>query len=90
MRAAFMYGTGDVRVIDVPDTSVHQPTDVLVRVVHGGPAPVPAYIEELMPDILDGTVEPGKVFDRTVGLEQTPQGYAAMDRRDALKVLVKP
>ena len=56
----------------------------------GGPAPVRAYIDELMPDILDGTYEPGKVFDRTVTLEQTPEGYAAMDRRDALKVLVKP
>jgi threonine dehydrogenase-like Zn-dependent dehydrogenase len=56
----------------------------------GGPAPVRAYIEELMPDILDGKIEPGRVFDRTVGLEQTPEGYAAMDRREALKVLVRP
>jgi len=47
-------------------------------------------MEELMPDILDGKVEPGKVFDRTISLEQTPQGYAAMDNREALKVLVKP
>ncbi|MEV7678841.1 alcohol dehydrogenase catalytic domain-containing protein [Streptomyces sp. NPDC088341] len=56
----------------------------------GGPAPVRAYIEELMPAILDGTVEPGRVFDRTVSLAEVPEGYRAMDRREALKVLVKP
>jgi threonine dehydrogenase-like Zn-dependent dehydrogenase len=56
----------------------------------GGPAPVRAYIAELMPAVLDGTVQPGKVFDRTVGLEQTPEAYAAMDRREALKVLIRP
>jgi threonine dehydrogenase-like Zn-dependent dehydrogenase len=56
----------------------------------GGPAPVRNYIEELMPDILDGRIEPGRVFDRTVGLEETPDGYRAMDRREALKVLVRP
>ena len=56
----------------------------------GGPAPVRAYIEQLLPAVLDGTVQPGKVFDRTVGLGQTPEGYAAMDSRDALKVAVRP
>jgi threonine dehydrogenase-like Zn-dependent dehydrogenase len=35
-------------------------------------------------------VSPGKVFDRTVGLDDTPAGYAAMDERSALKVLVRP
>jgi threonine dehydrogenase-like Zn-dependent dehydrogenase len=43
-----------------------------------------------MPDILDGAVEPGRVFDRTIGLDETPDGYRAMDRREALKVLVRP
>ena len=56
----------------------------------GGPAPVRAYIDELLPAVLDGTVEPGKVFDRTVGLDGVPDGYRAMDRREALKVLVRP
>jgi threonine dehydrogenase-like Zn-dependent dehydrogenase len=56
----------------------------------GGPAPVRAYIEQLLPAVLDGTVEPGKVFDRTVSLEQTPKGYLAMDNREALKVMVRP
>jgi threonine dehydrogenase-like Zn-dependent dehydrogenase len=56
----------------------------------GGPAPARAYIDRLLPDVLNGTVRPGKVFDRTVGLEQTPQAYAAMDAREALKVVVRP
>lgn len=56
----------------------------------GGPAPVRAYIEQLLPAVLNGSVNPGKVFDRTVGLEDTPKGYAAMDERTALKVLVQP
>ena len=58
--------------------------------VGGGPAPVRAYIEELLPDILDGTIDPGRVFDRTVGLEETPDGYRAMNDREALKVMVRP
>jgi threonine dehydrogenase-like Zn-dependent dehydrogenase len=56
----------------------------------GGPAPARNYIEELMPDILEGTIEPGRVFDRTISLEEVPAGYQAMDRREALKVLVRP
>jgi threonine dehydrogenase-like Zn-dependent dehydrogenase len=56
----------------------------------GGPAPARAYIEALLPAVLDGTVNPGRVFDRTVGLEHAPQGYQAMDERTALKVMVTP
>jgi threonine dehydrogenase-like Zn-dependent dehydrogenase len=56
----------------------------------GGPAPVRAYIEQLLPAVLDGSVNPGLVFDRTVDLERTPEGYAAMDARVALKVMVTP
>ena len=56
----------------------------------GGPAPVRAYIERLLPAVLDGTVQPGRVFDRTVALDDTPAAYAAMDAREALKVMVRP
>ena len=56
----------------------------------GGVAPARAYIEELMPDVLDGTIEPGRVFDRTIGLDETPDGYRAMADREALKVLIEP
>ena len=58
--------------------------------VSGGPAPVRAYIDELLPDILDGRIEPGKVFDRVVGLDDVPDGYRGMDQRESIKVLVEP
>ncbi|WP_406053453.1 zinc-binding dehydrogenase [Kribbella sp. NBC_00889] len=55
----------------------------------GGPAPARAYIERLLPGVLSGKVNPGKVFDQTVTLDQVPEGYRAMDNRDALKVLIR-
>ncbi|SDK85554.1 zinc-dependent alcohol dehydrogenase family protein [Streptomyces indicus] len=58
--------------------------------LRGGVAPVRTYIPELLPDVLDGTIDPSPVFDLTVGLEEVPEGYKAMDARTALKVLVKP
>jgi hypothetical protein len=58
--------------------------------VGGGPAPVRAYIEELLPDILEGRIDPGRVFDRTVGLDGVPDGYRAMNDREAIKVMVRP
>ena len=58
--------------------------------VNGGPAPVRAYVEELLPFVLDGTIEPGRVFDRVIGLEETPDGYRAMNDRQALKVMIDP
>jgi threonine dehydrogenase-like Zn-dependent dehydrogenase len=58
--------------------------------VGGGPAPVRAYIEELLPDILEGRVEPGRVFDRTVPLDRVPDGYRAMNDREAIKVMIDP
>nr|WP_211661779.1 alcohol dehydrogenase catalytic domain-containing protein [Modestobacter muralis] len=56
----------------------------------GGPGAQRPYIEELLPEVLDGRIEPGRVFDRTVTLDDTPAGYTAMDERTALKVLVQP
>ena len=58
--------------------------------VGGGPAPVRAYIEELLPDVLEGRIDPGRVFDQTVSLDQVPGGYRAMNEREAIKVMVKP
>jgi threonine dehydrogenase-like Zn-dependent dehydrogenase len=58
--------------------------------VGGGPAPVRAYIEELLPDVLEGRIEPGRVFDSTIGFDDMPDGYRAMDERKAIKVMVKP
>lgn len=56
----------------------------------GGVAPARAYIEELLPDVLDGTLRPGRVFTDIVDLDGVPAGYEAMKDRKALKVLVKP
>ncbi|GAA3004046.1 alcohol dehydrogenase catalytic domain-containing protein [Streptomyces drozdowiczii] len=58
--------------------------------LRGGVAPVRTYIPELLPDVLDGIIDPSPVFDLTVGLDDVPAGYKAMDGRTALKVLVKP
>lgn len=58
--------------------------------VSGGPAPVRAYLDELLPDVLEGRIEPGLVFDRTIGLEGVPDGYRAMNAREAIKVMVRP
>jgi len=56
----------------------------------GGVAPARAYIEELLPDILDDKVNPGRVFDLTVDLDGVPDGYRAMASREAIKVLIRP
>ena len=58
--------------------------------VSGGPAPARAYIEELLPDVLNGTIQPGSVFDRVIGLDDVPDGYRAMNDREAIKVMVEP
>jgi threonine dehydrogenase-like Zn-dependent dehydrogenase len=59
-------------------------------IVGGGPAPTRAYIADLLPDVLEGRIDPGRVFDRTVGLDGVPDGYRAMNDREALKVLIEP
>lgn len=56
----------------------------------GGVAPVRAYIDDAIPRVLDGSIDPGRVFDRVVGLADVPAGYAAMDQRTSLKVMIDP
>lgn len=58
--------------------------------VAGGPAPVRAYIDDLLPDVMEGRIQPGRVFDRTITLDEVPDGYRAMNERDALKVMIRP
>lgn len=55
----------------------------------GGVAPVRAYMEDLLGDVLAGTLDPSPVLDTVIPLEEVPEGYAAMDERRALKVLVR-
>ncbi|WP_299056701.1 alcohol dehydrogenase catalytic domain-containing protein [uncultured Nocardioides sp.] len=56
----------------------------------GGPAPTRAYVDELLPAVLGGEIEPGLVFDATTDLDGVPDGYRRMADREALKVLVRP
>jgi hypothetical protein len=58
--------------------------------VAGGVAPARAYIPELLPDVLSGAIDPGRVFDLTLPLSEVADGYRAMDERRAVKVLLKP
>jgi threonine dehydrogenase-like Zn-dependent dehydrogenase len=58
--------------------------------IAGGPAPARAYIEELLPDVLEGRIEPGRVFDRTGSIEDVPDGYRAMNDREVLKFEIRP
>jgi threonine dehydrogenase-like Zn-dependent dehydrogenase len=137
LKATVMHNKGDVRIENVPDSSVQQACGygvhsvlecvgteqaiatsmAIVRAggavgrvgvphyqaiptadqmfyknvnVAGGPAPTRAYIGELLPDVMEGRIEPGRVFDRIVGLDGVPDGYREMNERKALKVLVRP
>jgi hypothetical protein len=58
--------------------------------VGGGVAPVRAYIPELLEDVLSGAIDPGRVFDLVLPLEQTPEAYAAMDERRSIKTMLRP
>jgi threonine dehydrogenase-like Zn-dependent dehydrogenase len=84
---------GAVGRVGVPqDTRIPLADETFIKNIHigGGPAPVRAYIEELLPDVLEGRIDPGRVFDRTTNLDGVPDGYRAMNEREALKVLIEP
>lgn len=56
--------------------------------VHGGPAPVRRFLPDLIRLICDRKIDPGKVFDVSLPLEQAADGYKAMDERQAIKVML--
>jgi threonine dehydrogenase-like Zn-dependent dehydrogenase len=58
--------------------------------LHGGPAPVRHYLPDLINRVLSGKINPGKVFDLTLPLDQAADGYRAMDERRAIKTLLRP
>jgi threonine dehydrogenase-like Zn-dependent dehydrogenase len=58
--------------------------------IAGGMAPARTYIPELLADVLDGSINPGRVFDVVLPLEEAPEAYRAMDERRAIKVLLTP
>jgi threonine dehydrogenase-like Zn-dependent dehydrogenase len=57
--------------------------------VHGGPAPVRRYLPELIDLVLNEKIDPGKVFDLALPLDQVAEGYRAMDERRAIKTLLR-
>lgn len=80
---------GSVGFVGAPSGGL--PTGALFgRNLHfaGGVAPVRAYLPELLTDVLEGSLRPGAVFDRTIGLGELAEGYAAMDGRSAIKVMI--
>jgi threonine dehydrogenase-like Zn-dependent dehydrogenase len=58
--------------------------------LHGGPAPVRRFLPELIELICNRSIEPGKVFDLTLPLDEVGEGYRAMDERRAIKTLLRP
>jgi threonine dehydrogenase-like Zn-dependent dehydrogenase len=58
--------------------------------LHGGPAPVRRFLPNLIELVYDGKINPGKVFDLTLPLDQVAEGYRAMDERRAIKTLLRP
>ncbi|PZQ90832.1 MAG: IMP dehydrogenase [Leifsonia xyli] len=84
---------GQVGYVGVPNGGAELPirrmfeTNVGVR---GGVAPVRNYIEELLPEVWDGRLQPGAVFDLELPMSQVAEAYAAMDERRAIKVLLRP
>src|SRR5438105_2005116 len=58
--------------------------------LHGGPAPVRRFLPELIDMVWNGKINPGKIFDLTLALDQVAEGYRAMDERRAIKTLLRP
>lgn len=84
---------GQVGYVGVPHLNPEQPMRPLFSRnvgIRGGVAPVRNYVDELLPEVLDGRIQPGKVFDLELPLSEVAEAYAAMDERRAIKVLLRP
>lgn len=84
---------GQVGFVGVPSGGSELPVNRMYDSnvgVRGGRAPVRAYIDQLLPDLLNGTIQPGKVFDQHIALDDIAEGYRAMDERRAIKAIVRP
>jgi threonine dehydrogenase-like Zn-dependent dehydrogenase len=82
---------GAVGRVGVPqDSTVPRASETFFKnvTIGGGPAPVRAYINGLLPDVLEGRIQPGRVFDRVTNLDGVPDGYRAMNDREAIKVMI--
>jgi len=84
---------GMVGYVGVPNGGAELPIKALFGRnvgVNGGVASVRAYVEELLPEVLSGAINPGRVFDLQLPLTEVAEAYAAMDERRAIKVLLRP
>jgi threonine dehydrogenase-like Zn-dependent dehydrogenase len=84
---------GQVGFVGVPGGGPELPVSTMFSTnvgVRGGCAPVRDYISELLPDVLSGAIQPGRVFDAEMPLVDVAAAYAAMDERRAIKVLLRP
>lgn len=83
---------GHVGVVGLPHGVELPVVDMFYRHVHwsGGPAPVRQYLPELMDLVLDRRIDPARVFDLELSLDDAAEGYAAMDERRAIKSLLRP
>ncbi len=83
---------GYTSYVGVPHGVEMNMADLFYRHVHlhGGPAPVRRYLPELIDRVWTGKMNPGRVFDLTLPLDQVAEGYKAMDERRAIKTLLKP
>ncbi|BDI22054.1 zinc-dependent alcohol dehydrogenase family protein [Herbiconiux sp. L3-i23] len=84
---------GQVGFVGVPNGGPELPMQTMFSTnvgVRGGVAPVRNYVDELLPEVLDGRLRPGLVFDLELPLTEVAEGYAAMDERRAIKVLLRP
>lgn len=75
------YGGPELPMFDLFTTNVG---------IRGGAGTVRNYIESLLPDVLSGAIQPGRVFDTEVPLSEAADAYAAMDERRSIKVLLRP
>lgn len=84
---------GMVGYVGVPNGGAELPIQLMFGSnvgANGGVAPVRNYVEELLPEVLDGRIASGRVFDLEVPLAEAAEAYAAMDERRATKVLLRP
>jgi threonine dehydrogenase-like Zn-dependent dehydrogenase len=83
---------GSVGYVGVPHGVALNGTELFFSHVrlHGGPAPVRRFLPELIDLVWNGKINPGKVFDLTLSLDQVAEGYRAMDERRAIKTLLRP
>jgi threonine dehydrogenase-like Zn-dependent dehydrogenase len=83
---------GSVGYVGVPHGVELDAADLFFRHVRllGGPAPVRRYLPDLIDRVLNGGMNPGKVFDLVLPLREVAEGYRAMDERRAIKTLLRP